>query len=85
VKYLVANRWYVTIEDPHTGRIKRPGTPSRRKTKSFPIEIEAKLFAKAMLTDGLKVIIAGTLSPHQPTRRLIAPSAILDWIEEPEH
>jgi len=38
-----------------------------------------------MLTDGLTVTIAGTLSPHQPTRRTISSSAILDWIEEPEH
>jgi hypothetical protein len=81
----MSNQWYVTVEAPYMWRIRPTGVPSRRQTKAFPTEIEAKQFAKAMLTDGLTVTIAGTLSPHQPTRRTISSSAILDWIEEPEH
>jgi hypothetical protein len=51
------------------------------KTKSFPTEGEAKQFAKAMLSEGLKVT-AGTLNPHQPRRRTITISKIDQWIEE---
>jgi hypothetical protein len=82
VKHSDANRWYVTVEPGARWRNKSPAS-YRRQTKAFPTEIEAKLFAKAMLVDGLRVTTAGTLSPHQPTRRVISPSAILDWIDEP--
>ena len=78
------NHWYVTVEAPSKWRAKSSRAPSRRHTKAFPTEIEAKQFAKTMLTEGLKVTIAVTLSPHRPTRRVIAASAIQDWIEEPE-
>jgi hypothetical protein len=45
---------------------------------------EAKQFAKAMLSDGIKVM-AGTLHPHQPMRRIIGSSSeINQWIEENE-
>ncbi|HKH19820.1 MAG TPA: hypothetical protein VKB53_02755 [Gammaproteobacteria bacterium] len=82
MEHSAANRWYVTVE-PRTPRRTKSPAPYRRQTKAFPTEIEAKLFAKAMLIDGLRVTTAGTLSPHQPTRRAISPSAILDWIDEP--
>ena len=82
VKYSVANHWYVAVVVPPTGRTRSSG--ARRQTKTFATEVEAKQFAKAMLTDGLVVTIAGTLSPHEPTRRVVAPSDILNWIEEPE-
>jgi hypothetical protein len=50
-------------------------------TKGFPTEVEAKQFAKAMLSEELKVI-AGTLSPHQPARRYFPSSEIGQWIED---
>jgi hypothetical protein len=46
--------------------------PSWRQTRArFPKEIDAKQFAKAMLSEGLKVT-ADSLNPHWPVRRLIA-------------
>jgi hypothetical protein len=50
---------------------------------TFPTEGEAKQFAKAMLSDGMK-IMAGTLHPHQPIRRIIGSSEINQWIEGKE-
>jgi hypothetical protein len=44
------------------------------------MESEAKQFAKTMLPDGMK-IMAGTLHPHQPMRRIIGSSEINQWIE----
>jgi hypothetical protein len=51
--------------------------------KAFPTEREAKQFAKAKLSQGLKVT-AGTLNPHLPIRRLVLASEIEKWIEEKE-
>jgi hypothetical protein len=79
----ITNRWYVSVERPSQWRPATSRAPSPRQTKSFPTEIEAKQFAKAMLSEGLKVT-AGTLSPHQPRRRQIAASEINRWIEEDE-
>jgi hypothetical protein len=45
------------------------------------MESEAKQFAKAKLSEAMKVT-AGTLSPHQPIRRTITASEINQWIEE---
>jgi hypothetical protein len=72
--------WFVSVEAPRQWRLvsKRAHV---RQTKTFPTESEAKQFAKAMLTDGMK-IMAGTLHPHQPTRRIIGSSEINQWIEE---
>jgi hypothetical protein len=78
----ITNQWYVTVEAQTGGELTSSRPASPRHTKTFPTEIEAKEFAKAMLTEGLKVIIAATSAPHQPTRRAIAASAIQDWIEE---
>jgi hypothetical protein len=58
-------------------------SPSVRRTKSFPTESEAKQFAKAKLSEGMKVT-AGTLILHQPIRRMIIASDINRWIEEDE-
>jgi hypothetical protein len=58
-------------------------TPSARKSKGFPTELEAKQFARAMLSEGFKVA-AGTLNSHQPTRCRITASKINRWIEETE-
>lgn len=80
---VIANHWFVSVEAPSKWRPTTSRAPASRETKSFPTEIEAKQFAKAKLAEGLKVT-AGTLSPHQPRRRIIAASAIQDWIEETE-
>ena len=75
------NHWFVSVNT-----LKQQGpvssrAPSARQTKSFPTEDEAKKFAKAKLSEGMKVT-AGTLSPHQPIRRNITALEINRWIEE---
>jgi hypothetical protein len=77
----IINRWYVSVQAPSDWRPTTSRSPYRRKTKSFPTEDEAKHFAKAMVSEGLKVI-AGTLSPHEPRRRTITAAQIDRWIEE---
>jgi hypothetical protein len=54
-----------------------------RKTKAFQTEIEAKQYAKVMLSKALNVT-AGTLNPHLPRRRIISASEIEQWISEKE-
>jgi wyosine [tRNA(Phe)-imidazoG37] synthetase (radical SAM superfamily) len=71
------NHWFVSVKTPKHMRFSRHA----RETKSFPTEIEAKRFAKAMLSEGRKVT-AGTLSPHQPIRRTVTASEIDQWIKE---
>jgi hypothetical protein len=77
-----SSHWFVSVEAPRHWRIasKRAHT---RHTMTFPTEGEAKQFAKAMLSDGMK-IMAGTLHPHQPIRRIIGSSEINQWIEGKE-
>jgi hypothetical protein len=67
--------WYVSFELP---RAKRAHV---RATETFPNEREAKKFAKKKLANTPNVS-AGTLNPHLP-KRTIAPSLILEWLEEP--
>jgi hypothetical protein len=74
-------RWYVSVAGPNQWRSSASKSPNFRETKSFPTEIEAKQFAKVMLSEGLKVT-AGTLNPHEPKRRTITASEIDKWIEE---
>jgi hypothetical protein len=78
---LINNNWYVSTEAPSQWRPTSSRAPSSRRTKAFPNEIDAKQFAKAMLSEGLRVT-AGTLNPHWPRRRLIAFPEIGQWIEE---
>ncbi|HSY28759.1 MAG TPA: hypothetical protein VK832_14720 [Burkholderiaceae bacterium] len=75
----VTNQWFVSVESPKLRRF----TTHARQTKTFATEREAKQFAKAMLSDGIKMM-AGTLQPHQPMRRIIGSSEINQWIEEEE-
>jgi hypothetical protein len=75
------NRWFVSAKRPKRGRPNHSW--SKRQTKGFLTEIEAKQFAKGMLSQGLEVT-AGTLSPHQPIRRTVPASEINRWIEEEE-
>jgi hypothetical protein len=77
----INNHWYVSTEAPSEWRPTTSRAPSSRQTRAFPNEIDAKQFAKAMLSEGLKVT-AGTLNPHRPRRRLIAFQEIGQWIEE---
>jgi hypothetical protein len=79
---VVTNNWYVSFERPSEWRPKSSRAPAPRRTKSFPTEIEAKQFARAMLSEGLKVM-AGTMSPHLP-KHLVVASEIERWIEETE-
>jgi hypothetical protein len=85
VRYNSINHWFVSVETPKHLRLHfSPFAVLRaRETKSFPTEIEAKQFAKAMLSEGRKVT-AGTLSPHQPIRRTVTASEIDQWINEEE-
>jgi len=79
---VIANQWYVSIDRPIQWRPTSSRASSPRESKSFPTEIEAKQFARAMLSDGFKVM-AGTMNPHLP-RRLIVASEIDRWIEATE-
>lgn len=78
---VIINHWFVSVE---TSKQERPvSSRAARQSKAFPTEIEAKQFAKAMLSEGLKVT-AGTLNPHQPMRRTITASEINQWIDDEE-
>jgi hypothetical protein len=77
------NRWYVSFETPSQWRPTSGRAPSSRKTKAFQTEIEAKKYAKVMLSKILKVT-AGTMNPHLPRRRIIEASEIEQWIREKE-
>jgi hypothetical protein len=67
--------WYVSFQLPRGKRA------LARATETFPNEREAKKFARAKLVDTPSVG-AGTLNPHLP-KRTIAPSRMLEWLEEP--
>jgi hypothetical protein len=77
------HRWFVSVEAPKQASRLKPRPLAARQTKTFPTESEAKQFARSMLSDGIK-IMAGTLQPHQPARRIIGPSEINQWIKEEE-
>jgi hypothetical protein len=80
---IITDRWFVSVDTPkHKGPISSR-TSVARQAKTFPTESEAKQFAKAKLSEGMKVT-AGTLVPHQPIRRIITASDINRWIEEDE-
>lgn len=70
--------WYVSFELPRMGK-----RPFARGTETFPNEREAKQFARAKLVHTLN-IAAGTLNPHLP-KRVITPTQIPEWIEEPNN
>ena len=54
-RHAVTNRWFVSVESLKLRRFRTYA----RQTKTFATESEAKQFAKAMLSDGVK-IMAGT-------------------------
>ena len=79
-----ANRWFVSIEVPRQLLLASSRTPARQ-TKTFATEAEAKQFAKEMLLEDRKSIIAGTLlSADQTERRIISGAKLYRWIEEEE-
>jgi hypothetical protein len=53
----------------------------RARIYKYPAEVEAKKFAKTKLVDTPNVG-AGTLNPHL-RKRTIAPTLMLEWLEEP--
>jgi hypothetical protein len=69
--------WYVSFEVPRGTRKKHA-----RATETFHSELKAKKFARAKLAEALNVS-AGTLNPHLP-KRTIAPTQMLEWLEEPD-
>jgi hypothetical protein len=81
-KGTISDHWFVSVETPRHWRIGSKRGHARQ-TITFPTESEAKQFAKAMLSDGMKMM-AGTLHPHQPMRRIIGSYEINRWIEEQE-
>lgn len=76
----LTHTWYVSF---------RPRKPpakeshGRRIAESFPSQAEAKNYTRSKLAQGQHDIIAGTLNPHLP-KRTIAPSLVVQWLEEPE-
>ena len=76
VEQSMRHSWYVTFEVQSTGILPRPRHP--RLTKTFETEMEAKLFAKEKLDQGL-VVTAGTLNPHAP-KQIIPSSALTTWL-----
>jgi hypothetical protein len=53
-----------------------------RATETFRSEVEAKKFATTKLAE-TQHVTAGTLNPHLP-KRTIAPTQMLDWLDEPD-
>jgi hypothetical protein len=72
--------WYVSFEGHRRGLLPKKRSP--RETRTFPTEAEAKLFARAILAEGL-IVFAGTINPHAP-RRLVPPGEVQDWLAEDE-
>ena len=60
----------------------RADQTSRRETKTFPTEAEAKQYAKEMLSDSHKIIAGTLLNGYQPVRRIISTSELHHRIEE---
>ncbi len=73
----VSIAWYVTFEIYKRSQLPKK-TRSRRETRTFATEAEAKIFAQQRFREGL-VVFAGSINPHAP-RRLILFPAIPDWL-----
>jgi hypothetical protein len=54
---VITDHWFVSVETPRDWRLVSKRAPARQ-TKTFPAQSEAEHFAKAMLSDG-KRIMAG--------------------------
>ena len=76
VEQSTKRNWYVTFEVQPRRMLPNPRHP--RLTKTFETEVEAKLFAKEKLDQGL-VVTAGSLNPHAP-KQIIPSSAMSIWL-----
>ncbi len=75
------NHWFVSVETPKQSR--RGMRLHARQTKTFLTEVEAKQFAKEILSE-TKIFMAGTfLSADQPKRRIVSGCHVRRWIDEP--
>ncbi len=70
------NRWYVsyTVQSDHGARRKS------RVTKTFNTEGHAKLFAREIAVNSLR-LTAGTINPHSP-KGIVSATEIAAWLEE---
>jgi hypothetical protein len=82
-KKTVKNNWFVSVETPKQLRLASPKKPARQ-TKTFLTEIEAKEFAKEMLSNKHRIVAGTLLSSHQPARRIISGSQLYSWVNEVE-
>jgi len=74
---VIDHRWFVSAEMPRSQRV-----IFARQTKTFPMESEAKQYAKEMLAEERKMIAGTLLSPDQPMRRIISGAQVDRWIAE---
>ena len=79
-KGTISNQWFVSVEAPRHWRIASKRAPARQ-TVTFPTESEAKQFAKAMLSDGMK-IMAGTLHPINRRDASLDPQKSISGLRE---
>lgn len=68
--------WYVTFEIRTRGILPRSRSP--RETRTFDNEVEAKVFARTKLEEGV-ALFAGTINPYTP-KRLIPAARIHAWL-----
>jgi len=69
------NRWYVS----YTVQSDRSPRRNARMTRTFDTEEHAKLFAREIATNSLR-LTAGTINPHLP-KKVIAATDIASWVE----
>ncbi len=69
------NRWYVS----YTVQSDRSPRRSARFTKAFDTEEHAKLFARKIVANSLR-LTAGTINPHSP-KRIVSTAEIATWLE----
>jgi hypothetical protein len=69
------NRWYAT----YTEQSDRSPRRNARMTRIYDTEEHAKLFAKEIATNGLR-LTAGTINPHLP-KKVIRTTELAAWVE----
>ena len=69
------NRWYVS----YTVKSDRSPRRNARMTRTFDTEEHAKLFARQIATNSLR-LTAETINPHLP-KKVIAATNVADWVE----
>jgi hypothetical protein len=71
--------WYVAYGPDKPIKTDDSVTGAVRSTRTFPSEVDAKLFAKQILAKGWTAS-AGTLNPHQP-KQVVGASQIEQWTD----